>query len=192
MHALADWVLAPARHAHDGHIGLRATPGGFGHDLARIEGTDLACGDRRTPITTLAAAAAFVGVPPAHHSGTYEPQTAWDGDAPLSLDAAEAAALAELFATAAGVLDAFRAECVAPTSITLWPEHLDVAFSAAEVNYGASPGDAGHDHGYWYVGPWNALDGAEPFWNEAFGASLPYGDGDAMTFLRRGRDLAAR
>ena len=27
----------------------------------------------------------------------------------------------------------------------LWPEHFDLATSIGEVNYGGSPGDAGHD-----------------------------------------------
>src|SRR4051794_12377951 len=73
-HTLAERVLAPARHAASGHIGLRPAPGGFttgdlgdGRTIS-VDGTELVITkggqSRRTPITTLGAAAAFVGVAP--------------------------------------------------------------------------------------------------------------------------------
>jgi hypothetical protein len=53
----------------------------------------------------------------------------------------------------------------------LWPEHFDVGIAADEVNYGVSPGDAGHQSPYAYVGPWTARQGE--FWNAPFGALRP-------------------
>ncbi len=64
----------------------------------------------------------------------------------------------------------------------LWPEHFDLGVTLDEVNYGVSPGDAGHPTPYAYVGPWTVPEGE--FWNAPFGAlrgmaGLP--DADAVT-----------
>jgi len=40
-----------------------------------------------------------------------------------------------------------------PSGSTLWPEHADVAIRAADINYGASPGDEYVAEPYLYVGP---------------------------------------
>ena len=201
-HAVADWILAPLRYAADGRIGLRAMPGGFGHDLARVEGSQLvasgAGGETRTALTTLGDAAALAGVLPGRHSGTYEPETAWLPDAPLAIDEGAADALASRFAFGASVLEQLASDVAAPTAITLWPEHFDVALTCGpddrRVNVGASPGDAGHPLPYLYVGPWSAVDPGEPFWNEPFGASLGYDEASdldrALAFVRRGLALA--
>lgn len=197
LHAVADWVLAPLRFAHDGHIGLRAMPGGFGHDLSRVDGCDLVRGEARTRLTTLADAVAFVGVAGGRHSGTYEPETPWTGDAPLACDHVAAAMLSEWFAHGTTLLEAVLAELAADDGarITLWPEHFDVACTVGPVgrqaNLGASPGDAGHPLPYLYVGPWNAVDpGDGSYWNEPFGASLTYDvaldHGTALAFFREG------
>ncbi len=66
LHALAEHVLTPARHAANGKIGLRFTRGGFGtpffdHDgrptQLRVEGTDLVvvhgADETRTPLPAL-------------------------------------------------------------------------------------------------------------------------------------------
>lgn len=194
-HALADWVLAPARYAAEGRIGLRAWPGGFGtpDGSLRVDGATLVVDGERHDLTTLAAAAGAAGVEPGRHSGTYEPETTWDADAPLSIDDVAAAQLADWFALGTTALERLAVELPDPTPITLWPEHLDIALSAAEVNYGASPGDGGHDRPYLYVGPWTPRPD-DPFWNEPFGASLDAGAVDAvdaaLTFFRRGRALA--
>lgn len=197
LHAVAEWVLAPARHTHDGRIGLRATPGGFGNDRARVDGVDLVVGDRRQPLATLGAAAAFAGVEPGRDTGTYAPETKWDADASLFVDPEAARLLADWFALGTSLLEQLRAETDTPSGITLWPEHFDVAIDAGpeghRVNYGASPGDDDHVWPYLYVGPWSAVERAEPFWNESFGASLGYDDAldheRALAFLRRGRQL---
>ena len=75
----------------------------------------------------------------------------------------------------------------------LWPEHFDLGLSLAEVNYGISPGDAGHPLPYAYVGPWTARRGS--FWNASFGAArslAELGDATAVTdFLLEGQTRAA-
>lgn len=54
----------------------------------------------------------------------------------------------------------------------LWPEHLDVAATADEVNYGVSAGDDFHELPYAYVGPWDFATSPRtgPLWNAPFGA----------------------
>ena len=51
----------------------------------------------------------------------------------------------------------------------LWPEHLDVAISLGEVNYGVSPDDSSISVPYAYVGPW-VVPPLDDFWTEPFGA----------------------
>jgi hypothetical protein len=185
-HALAEWVVAPARQALDGHIGLAATPGGFGSPMVgvRVDGGALVVGNDRRDLTTLAEAAAFAGVEPGRATGAYATVTRWEPDAPLDIDVVAARLLADWFALGTSAL-----EEVGATAITLWPEHFDVATSIDDrVNLGASPGDAEHPLPYLYVGPWEHHEG--PFWNEPFGASLPHdrvgGPADAVAFLRQG------
>jgi len=194
-HALADWVLAPARHAADGRIGLQPWPGGFGtpDGRLRVDGTLLVVDGQAHPLTTLAAAAEDSGVAPGRHSGTYEPETTWDPDAPLFVDEDATATLAAWFALGGAALERFAAELPESSAITLWPEHFDIALAAEQVNYGASPGDDDHARPYLYVGPWSQ-HGDDPFWNEQWGASLTdlavATAEDALTFFRRGRALA--
>jgi hypothetical protein len=189
LHALAEWVVAPARYALDEHIGLTVTPGGFGAPLAgvRVDGTALVVGDDRRPLTTLGAAAAFAGVPLGRATGAYPTVTAWDADAPLALDEGAAQLLADWWALGGSAL-----EEVGASRVTLWPEHLDVAATLDDrVNLGASPGDEEHALPYLYVGPWEHHDG--PFWNEPFGASLGWesvdGPASAVAYFRRGLEL---
>lgn len=187
-HVLAEWVLAPRRVAVDGHIGLVPAAGGFATPDLRlgVVGGDLVVDGRAAPITTLAEAADRAGVPPGTHSGAYEPVTAWRADEPLTIDPAAATLLAEWFALGAAVLRRF--EGAAPA--TLWPEHFDLATTVGEVNVGASPGDGGHPLPYLYVGP-RSTDGLQdPYWNEPFGASLPWSpdvdEAAALAFFREG------
>jgi len=77
----------------------------------------------------------------------------------------------------------------------VWPEHFDIAVqmgpAGERATYGASPGDADHGEPYLYIAPFDARNGS--FWNEPFGASLPYAEllagADPLAFLRRGRAL---
>jgi hypothetical protein len=189
LHRVAEHVVSPARVAATGHeIALTVTPGGFGTPPfpdgggVRVDGTELVVRDaagteRRAPLRSLAAAAALAGV------------TA--DDAPLDVDAAAAARLAEFYAFAQRVLEILHAEAREPSPIHLWPEHFDLAFDAGEVNYGASPGDADHDEPYLYVGPWTA-PAPGPLWNATGfpGAELtwPVGEDVALAFFRERRD----
>jgi len=82
-----------------------------------------------------------------------------------------------------------------PSGSTLWPEHADVAIRAADINYGASPGDEYVAEPYLYVGPpappTHSPDG---FWNAPFGAYLTWDKvhsvADAVDFFRQGRRLS--
>jgi hypothetical protein len=207
LQSVAEHVLAPALHAATGHIGLRATPGGFGtpwidgvgggRRRLRVDGTDLVVevgdGARRAPLTTVRAAADQAGIAPGAPAGVYPPATPLVPDAPLSLDPAAAHLLADWYALVDDALGALSAEAGPDqaSAVQLWPEHFDLATSIGEVNYGGSPGDAGHDQPYLYVGPWSPPTPDGGYWNEGFGASLavdqvPDAEG-ALAFFRRGR-----
>jgi hypothetical protein len=207
LHAVAEHVLAPARFAATGRIGLRATPNGFGtppfpdtegERQVCVRHTDLvACdadGERSAPITTLRDAAAFVDVTPGAPRGVYEPATPLDLDRPLAVDAGAARQIAEWFALADDGLHQFVALHAPsdPSEIQLWPEHFDLATTIDRVNFGASPGDADHGQPYLYVGPFEPRTG--PFWNESFGASLDRVQvpdvAAAVGFFTRGLDLS--
>jgi hypothetical protein len=215
LHAVAEWVLAPAHQGALEHIGLRVTPGGFGTPplprgrRVRVAGTELAveAGGRTTtsPLSTLRDAANVAGVEPGRATGVFAPATPWDADAPLGLDPEGARCIADWFAFSDVVLEELRATTESPAIVQLWPEHFDLAFDAGDeaggqrVNLGASPGDDGHSLPYLYVGPWARRAWTDAFWNEPFGASLGYDvlvaaddqRATALAFLRRGIELAA-
>jgi hypothetical protein len=205
LHAVAEHVLAAVLHRATGRIGLRPAPGGFatptfdgpaGPTRVAVDGTDLVVdtgGDRRrAPLTTLRAAAELAGVPPGAPGDVYPPATPLDLDRPLPLDADVARRLAAFYAGTAEALRTFldRHGEEGPAPITLWPEHLDLATSVGEVNYGGSPGDDGRPLPYLYVGPW-APPPTDDFWNEPFGAARTWpGDVDAeeaVAFFDEGR-----
>ena len=215
LHAVAEHVLAPCRHAANGRIGLRFTYHGFGTPFfgsdrqVRVEDGDLVDdhgvrgGERRTSVRTLREAAAFLGREAGAPDGVYTPVTPADLDAPLVVDPAAASALGDWFGLAASLLEQVRADAAVtgldqPTRVQLWPEHFDLAVDLGpegkRANYGASPGDDAHPEPYFYVGPWDleAL-GPHVFWNEPFGASLSYMEllcgADPLEFLRQGREL---
>ena len=187
-HTLAERVLAPARHAATGRIGLRPTPAGIGtppfsegRTLA-IEGAELVvnAGDvtTRSPITTLRAAAEAAGIDPGSETGLYTPSTPDDPDARLVVDPDMAAVLRDWFALGNRVLLAWSAAHPddRPSEIQLWPEHFDLALDlgpdSGRANYGASPGDGDHESPYLYVGPWTPND--NEFWNAGTYARLGY------------------
>ena len=191
LHRVAEQVVSPARVRATGHeIALMVTPGGFGTPPfpdgggVRVDGAELVVRaadgtERRGPLSSLAAAAELAGVQA--------------DDAPLDIEPGQAARLAEFYAFAERVLETIHAEAENPSEIHLWPEHFDVAFDAAEVNYGASPGDEHHDEPYFYVGPWSAPEG--PGWNAVgfAGAELtwPVDEATALAFFRERRDARA-
>jgi hypothetical protein len=202
LHTVAEHVLAPALYASTGHIGLRATPGGFGTPWfegtgtrrrhLRIDGLDLVVedGDQvgRHRLRTVGEAAAQAGIVAGAPVDVYPPATALEPDRPLDLDAGAAARLADLYATA----DQALAPMAAATGelIQLWPEHFDLSLTLDQVNYGASPGDADHAEPYLYVGPWSPPPPDGDFWNEAFGATIAapatLTPADASAFFERG------
>jgi hypothetical protein len=213
LRRLAVYVLAPARKAVNGKIGLRYTQGGFGTPFfgedrqLRVAGSQLVHqrGDRARAeeITTLEGAAAFAGVGLSEDPGVgSDVPGLGDPAAVLTLDPAAADALGHWFGFAASVLEQFRAELRAAKTgcsrVQLWPEHFDLGMNTQGVNFGCSPGDALHPEPYVYVGPWDREGVAGAFWNAPFGALLPYADllsppdqrEAALSFLRQGAALA--
>lgn len=209
LHALAEHLVAPCRHAVNGKIGLRFTYHGFGTPFfgpdrqVRVEDGQLVDGDRRHTLTTLRAAAEFLGVEASAPVDVYTPTTQFDADAVLEVDRAAARALGDWYGLSARLLEQLRADAAAtdtPTLVQLWPEHFDLALDLGpegrRANFGGSPGDDIHPEPYLYVGPWDTDRlGPHVFWNEPFGASLSYMEilcgADPLAFLRQGRDLLA-
>ena len=208
LHLVAARILGAARHAAVGRMGLMVVPGGFatadfgGRQLAVVDGA-LVDGTERHELTTLSAAAAFVGVDLAavpHPALALEA----DPDAPLAVDPAAARLLGQWFALCQTLLDevlSITGPDDVPSAVQLWPEHFDLALevgpAGARANYGGSPGDDGIDEPYLYVGPHDdarPVDAAgDEFWNVAFGAALTYrdlrGGASASGFFRHGRTL---
>ncbi|MCU1427080.1 MAG: hypothetical protein JWL83_1080 [Actinomycetia bacterium] len=193
-HALAEHVVCAKRHRANGKIGLRWVRDGFGtpffgaDEQVRIAGGTVSYvtdrEERTEPITTIGAAAAFLGIAPGVPGDLFEPNIDGDPNRFLPIDVAAAALLAAWFGFATSALAQLRVDLAygRPSLIQLWPEHFDLATdigdggSGGRANYGASPGDERHPEPYLYVGPWDAsriADGSG-FWNEPFGASLPY------------------
>jgi hypothetical protein len=190
LHGVAELVIAGPQHRTSGTIRLRVSPGGFAGVASglRVEGVDLVGPTGRWPLRgTYREVAAAAGV----EAGAPTSYSASSGLSPedvVEVDPAAAALLTGWLARGDTALRAFAPD-VEPV---LWPEHFDVAITVDEVNYGASPGDAGHLGPYAYVGPWTPRTGE--FWNASFGAlraaeELP--DADAVqAFFDRGRELA--
>ena len=174
--------------------------------MVRVDGVDLVvergADEQRVRLTTLRAAAAFVGVGPGMPPSVYTPATPLDLDQPLAIDPPAATALADWFARVDRALRTFADElrdagAGEPSPITIWPEHFDLARSAAKVNYGASPGDDAIGEPYAYVGPWDRpLPGDSAFWNQPFGATLGHeriaSSDDLVAFYRAGKEAAGR
>lgn len=219
LHQLAFFVVAPKRFAATGKLGLRFTRGGFGtpffgeDEQVRVEGASLVDqrGDRirSTPITTLRAAAQFLGVEYREDwfEGFRDPLPPLGPDAALTVDPTVSAALGDWFGFATSVLEeARRTPGAAEVSrVQLWPEHFDPAFEMGagdrRASYGASPGDDAHPEPYVYVSAWGEIDRSDSYWNAPTfnGASLPYRDllsatdqrAEALAFLRRGYEKLA-
>ena len=215
MHALAEHVLAPARYRSDGHIGLTPAPGGFGTPIfgdgerIRVDGVELVHEhpgtSTRVRISTIGAAAQFVGIEPGAVADVYPPATPCTPDAPLALDGDAARVLAAWIALAETLLEDLRAAYAAheSTTPTIWPEHFDLAceFGNADAgtrgNYGASPGDSAIAEPYLYVGPWDASLRTGKLAEHPWGAAITYGElqsgGDAKgagtDFFREGAAL---
>ncbi len=191
-HALAEHVVAPARHRANGKIGLRYTRAGFGtpffgaDEQVRIAGSSLVVirdgAASVQPITTVAAAAAAVGIAPGAPTDVYTPTTPLDPEVTLTVDEPSARLLGDWFGFACSVLAVLRAGARPsddPARVQLWPEHFDLSVDLGDdavgmrATYGASPGDDAHPEPYLYVTPWTPQPESE-VWNDATftGASL--------------------
>ena len=218
LHRLAAYVVSPARRRVNTKMALRWTLGGLGtpffgaDEQVRIVGTQIVRQrDSRAqaePVTTLAAAAAFVldGAPDIEWAERFDVPPAGDPGEELPVDAHAAEFLGDWYGFGTSVLEELRSEreSTEPSRVQLWPEHFDVAIDCLpgdrRAGFGASPGDAAVDEPYLYVVP-HAPDAARTsdVWNaESFrGAILPMSDlvdvpdqrTAALTFFRRARDL---
>ena len=187
LHRLAEQIVSPARRHMNGKIGLRYTRGGFGTPFfgddvqVRVAGTELVVQqgprERRSPITSLAAAADVIG------RGALPDDVELD-EQPLQIDSTAATFLGDWSGFAATVLEQLRSEADAalePSRVQLWPEHFDMAVelgsehAGTRAAYGLSPGDEQHPEPYLYVAPWVAPPAGELWQATGFtGAELPY------------------
>src|SRR3954462_3562428 len=136
LHRVAEHVLAKARFVHDREIRLTTTDGGFGTPLlpdntrVRVDGSalvvDTAGRSARIGLTTIADAAAFVGIVPGFPVELYPAATPFEPDQPLDVDGAAARSLAAWYAFTADVLGQFASEVTdaSPSPLILWPEHF--------------------------------------------------------------------
>jgi hypothetical protein len=170
LHRLAVYVISPAQRLANGEIILRPAPGGFatfefaGGRVVGVDGGDLVVDGARTPITTLRAAAAAVGIQPdLAQEALFDVPPAGDLDGALAVDPAAARALGGWYAFAAQALQGLRAQAGPAddaSPVRIWPEHFDAAVDmgdqagGARATYGASPGDRHHAQPYLYASPW--------------------------------------
>ena len=221
LHRVAAHVLARRRFALTGRFGLRVTPGGFGtplfgdDEVVRIDGTSMLrerrVDDRAVTAShglesaSLRSLAAFADVDlDAEFSAGGDTPALGDADAPLQIDAASVAVMAEWYRRGAEAVDASVADLGASADAAvaqIWPEHFDlgtdVAVGTGRTNLGVSPGDGFSAEPYLYVGPWSAdRPGDAAYWNASFGALAAWSeipDADAAAaFFRRGIDYLAR
>lgn len=172
-------VLARAQHEVTGRIGLVVHDGAIAtrDDALRIPG-----GGTFGSLAELASDAG-VELDPSFSVGHDTPPLG-DVHEPLFVEPD----LVRWYVQAWSVLDDLHDDLAAhdPSELTLWPEHMDVAFTVAAVNLGAAPGDAFEPARYAYVGPHGPeRPGDAAFWNQPFGASRPWSP-DAGAFLREG------
>jgi hypothetical protein len=215
LRSLACYAVSPARKARTGRIGLRAFGGGFATppfaDGTRyaVQGDELSRGPGDpTPITTVSAAATFLGIEASVDPGVGRDLPRFAPNADLAVDAAASLALGSWYAYAQRVVERVAAlvagEGATAGEAQLWPEHFDLAATIAlpddggDVNVGFSPGDAFHGEPYVYVGPHDAIGLVGDFWNAPFGAYLPYdllaagadAEASALAFVAEGLDRA--
>jgi hypothetical protein len=202
LHRAAEHLLAAARKRSTGEITLRTSPNGIATPplpdgrVVALENAEVVVrwpgGERRAPLTTLAEAAVAVGLEPGFPWTKHSPGTSFEPDAPLVVDSTAAAALARWFALGEEALTAVVADVPdeLPSAPQIFPEHFDLGITAADVNYGFSPGDDAVPEPYVYVGPHGALTD-DPFWNAPFGAYRTWEEvttaKEALMFIRAAR-----
>ena len=216
LRTLACYVVAPARKARTGRIGLRPHEGGIAtppfDDGRRIcirgDILESSAGEVMT-ISTVAAAAAFLGVELSATPGVGHDLPPFDPHTDLVVDREASLALGAWYGYAQRSLDALAASVPAGADVSeaqLWPEHFDLAVVVKypalgrKVNVGFSPGDSFAGDPYVYVGPQDTstLDWADTYWNAPFGAFLDYGtlskaedsEAVALRFIEAGLERA--
>ena len=211
LHRLAEHVVSATLNRESGHVALRAVEGGFGTPefgagrTISVVGAELVDdeGGARRVARIDGASLTELGRFVRSEAGSPDPPERWTtplaADEPLAVDPAAAAVVARCHGLGDAALWGWSEEIASdePSAVKLWPEHFDIAIVAAEVNYGASPGDDGHRTPYLYVGPWSGGPGDDdPYWNAPFGALLDLeqvGSADeAVAFFRAGRDRLGR
>lgn len=180
LHGVAESFLAGPQYRAAGTIRLAVRRDGFTATAVpvAVHGTSLVWSDGSAllvgPVRDLVAASGLdVGPPP---TDLYHSVAALDLDTVLDVDAGAAELLYRALYAGGFALTTVLAQ----GHPVLWPEHLDVAATQDEVNYGVSAGDDSHPLPYAYVGPWDfaANPRTGPLWNAAFGALYPL-DADA-------------
>ena len=201
LHAVAEQIIAGHQYRAVGTIRLSVRPNGFTSralpdtpGLLAVDGTDLVVDDVRVPIAgRLADLAAAAGVECRGPEGVYTLAADVGPDDVLTIHPGAAAELQGAWVLGDAVLRAFGSlHAAGGAEPVLWPEHLDVAVTVDEVNYGVSPGDGAIGEPYAYVGPHRLRAGA--FWNAPWGAALPLADVAApalRAFFEEGRTRAA-
>lgn len=198
LHRVAAHVLSRRRYQLTGHLGLRASPGGFAtpafgdaDEVLRVSNGVMireATGQKVAQVeiagTSMQDLASFASVDlaGAYSCGPNGPALG-DTHEPLTCDRGAAIALAEWLSQGWQAIDQVVAALAGQAQaemLQLWPEHFDAASSVAfgdevSVNLGVSPGDTYHDAPYAYVGPWGPERPGDPgFWNAPFGAVLSW------------------
>jgi hypothetical protein len=207
LHRVAEHVVAAAQYADTSEISLQPVAGGFqtthalrGNRRLSVVNTRLVMSDdtnvRAIPLTTVAAAAQFVGVVPGMPERVYPSATPLEPDAPLRVDPRSARLMADWYELADAALRHLLSEIDAPgQEPILWPEHFDVGITVASVNYGASPGDDHLAEPYLYVGPHAGPPVRDEFWNAEFGAVRTIDEiasiDEAVAFFRAGHEYLA-
>jgi hypothetical protein len=197
-------VIAPARKARTGRIGLRPSGDGFATPAFEDGSRILVRGDRLawdpggdTTLTTVRAAAQWLAVDLSPDPGVGQDLPPFRPDDLLSVDIDGSLALGHWYALGGRVLADLGQQLRPSDSMTeaqIWPEHFDLATVvtlAGEVkaNVGFSPGDSFEAEPYTYVGPFDRAGLSGDYWNAPFGAYRPRSDqADALEFVRSGLD----
>jgi hypothetical protein len=184
LHALACFVMAPARLARAGRIGLRPVPGGFGTPPFE-DGSCIATRDGllvREPggvvgITTLRDAARFLDVALINDPAVGTDLPPFEPGRLLAVQPESARVMANWYAEGAAALTELRSRLAPRGEVSeaqIWPEHFDLAAEVSVcgremMTVGFSPGDAFCEGPYVYVTPRQAHR-PDSFWNAPFGA----------------------
>ena len=189
LHGVAELLLAGPQYAATDQIRLRAVPGGFGAAFTpevSVIGGDIVRGDRRISMDgrTIRELADDLGLAVTSLEAVYQDVSDVTADEALTVDGPSAQHICAVYELGDQALRRFAPD----EEPILWPEHFDIAIAVEGVNYGVTPGDAGIESPYLYVGPW-PVPPVDEFWNTGFGAAQPVPDDvdAAVAFFEEGR-----